>query len=89
MRSGGSSSAKFCRLDDEILSRVERKLLFQTGAWVSIEFLSFVQSALLSASYNNIFEGKTGYLCGEVLLEKRFVRRPSSVEAARKVSPDW
>ena len=44
---------------------------------------------LLSASYNNIFEGKTGYLCREFLLEKRFVRRPSSVEAARKVSPDW
>ena len=44
---------------------------------------------LVSASYNNIFEGKTGYLCREFLLEKRFVRRPSSVEAARKVSPDW
>ena len=35
LRSGGSSYTKFCRLDYEILSGVGRKLLFQTGAWVS------------------------------------------------------
>ena len=30
--SRGSSTPKFCRLDDEILSGVGRKLLFQNGA---------------------------------------------------------
>ena len=52
LRSGGRSPTKFCRVDDEILSRVlGRKFLSKNGAWL----LSCVQTVLLSTTlfYNN------------------------------------
>ena len=46
---------------------------------MALVFLSGVQTALLSASYDNIiFEGKTGYLCREFVPEKRFAHRPAN-----------
>ena len=49
MRSGGRSSNKFCRLDDEILPWVGRKFLLQNGARVSE-----LRANSLSASYYKI-----------------------------------
>ena len=57
LRSGGRSSTKFCRLNDEILSGEGRKFLLQNGAWVSelransITFLKVKQVICLECLY--------------------------------------
>ena len=67
--SWGRSSSKFCRVDDEILSRVlGRKFLSKNGA------------GLLSCFRQHYFEGKTVYLFGKFVLylKKIFSRLPAN-----------
>ena len=59
LRSRGRSSTKFCPLDNEILSGVGTKFWFK----IALEFLSCVQTALLSDSYDNIISKAKQVIC--------------------------
>ena len=73
--SGGRSSTKFWRLDDEILSGVGENSCFK----MALNFLSELRASCVAFRLVAIrlFSRQTGYLFREFVLEERLSRRPS------------
>ena len=76
--SGVRSSTKFCRLNNEMLSGVGREM--------ALEFLSCMQTTLLSASYDNTILKTKQVICLESLYLKKRTCSPSCQQDKENLS---